>query len=187
MECGEQLRQLKRITDSDFGGGEPEFLNEVSRHAARGVLLNRDGQVAMMEMAVHSLYKLPGGGLEENEEKKEAFLREIREETGHDAVIIHTLGYIDEHKLRNQYMQRSYCYIAKITSKQGNTALTDEEIQLGMRMRWMSLEEAIAQLHDSIDHCEDYSTRFMLLRDLTILELADRKNINYMGDKGRGE
>ncbi|MDG0792999.1 NUDIX domain-containing protein [Cohnella ginsengisoli] len=101
-------------------------------------------------------------------------MREIREETGYDAVVIHALGYIDEHKFKNQFMQRSYCYIAKAVSQQGNVELSEEEIQLGMRMRWMSIEEAIAKFQFPIDNCKDYSTRFMLLRDLTILEHASR-------------
>ncbi len=127
-----------------------------------------------MEMTALNLYKLPGGGLEEEEDKAEAFLREIREETGYDAVVTHTLGYIDEHKFKNQFMQRSYCYIAKAVSQQGDVALSEDEIQLGMRMRWMSIEDAIAKVRFPIVNCEDYSTRFMLLRDFTILKHASR-------------
>ncbi|MFB9279949.1 NUDIX hydrolase [Cohnella cellulosilytica] len=147
-------------------------MNEVSRHASRGVLINDDGQVAMMRMAAANLYKLPGGGLEKDEDKEEAFIREIREETGYSAVIIHAIGYIDEHKVKNQFMQRSYCYIAKATSRQGDVALTEDELQLGMLAEWMSLEEATVQLQELLRYCKDYSTKFMLLRDLTILELA---------------
>lgn len=168
------MQWLKTITDSDFVGGEPEFMEVVSRYASRGVLINDELKVAMMEMSGASLYKLPGGGVEEGEERAAAFLREIKEETGYDAVIIEAIGYIDEHKNRNQFMQRSYCYMAKATKQPGNTALTEEETQLGMRVKWMSLEEAVAQLRNLIDRCEDYSTSFMLLRDLTILEHASR-------------
>lgn len=128
----------------------------------------------MMEMTTLNLYKLPGGGLEEGEDKAEAFLREIREETGYEAVVIHALGYIDEHKFKNQFMQRSYCYIAKAESQQGNAELSEEEIQLGMQMRWMSIEDAITKVRFPIVNCEDYSTRFMLLRDFTILKHASR-------------
>lgn len=172
MNVGGKVRLLKIITDSDFCGGEPGYLNEVSRHASRGVLINNDGQVAMMELAAENLYKLPGGGLEKDENKEEAFVREIREETGYKAVIINELGYIDEHKVKNHFMQRSYCYIAKATDRQGSVALSEDELQLGMRVEWMSPEEAVAQLQELICHCKDYSTKFMLLRDLTILKLA---------------
>jgi len=126
----------------------------------------------MMELAAENLYKLPGSGLEKDENKEEAFVREIREETGYKAVIIHELRCIDENKVKNQFVQRSYCYIAKTTGQHGNVALTADELQLGMRVEWMSPEEAITQLQELIHHCKDYSTKFMLLRDLTILELA---------------
>ncbi|MFC3799317.1 NUDIX hydrolase [Cohnella sp. GCM10012308] len=149
-------------------------MNEVSRFASRGILFNENGQVAMMEMTALNLYKLPGGGLEENEDKEAAFLREIREETGYDAVVVHALGYIDEHKFKNQFMQRSYCFIAKAASQQRGVELSEEEVQLGMQVRWMSCEEAIAKMRFPIENCEDYSTRFMVLRDRTILELASR-------------
>ncbi|WP_336789842.1 NUDIX hydrolase [Paenibacillus sp. MMO-177] len=55
------------ITDSDFIGGSPAYLDTVSRYAARGVVFNNQGQVAMMYMAELDLYKLPGGGMEEGE------------------------------------------------------------------------------------------------------------------------
>ncbi|MFD0671900.1 hypothetical protein [Cohnella sp. GCM10027633] len=74
-------------------------------------------------------------------------------------------GYIDEHKVSNRFMQRSYCYIAKATSGRDNLSLSDNELELGMRMRWMNMKF-------SLDHCTDYSDRFMLLRDLSILEHA---------------
>lgn len=168
------MRLLKSITDSDFLGGETEFLNKVSRYASRGTLINEDGQVAMMEMAANHLYKLPGGGMEKDECPESTFLREIKEETGYDARIIHVLGYIDEHKARNQYLHRSYCYIAKAISLQGPASLTENEQRLGMQMNWMSLDEAIARLQHGVGSDGDFSMRFMLLRDLTILKLTSQ-------------
>jgi len=38
----------------------------------------------------------------------------------------------------------------------------------------MSLEEAVAQLRNLIDRCDEYSTSFVLLRDLAVLEDASR-------------
>ncbi|MNY67956.1 hypothetical protein D3C86_2056420 [compost metagenome] len=52
--------------------------------------------------------------------------------------------------------------------------LTEDEIRLGMRLKWMSLEDAIVQMKSSIRHCDEYSEKFMLRRDLAILELAAR-------------
>ena len=75
----------KKITDSFvFRQGEPQYISRISRYGARGILLNAKKQVALMYMRNKGLYKLPGGGIDENETKEEAFTREVKEETGLD-------------------------------------------------------------------------------------------------------
>lgn len=168
------MRLISEIMDSDFFGGDPEVMEYVSRHASRGVLINNELQVAMMEMTMLKLYKLPGGGVEEGEDNEGAFLREIREETGFDAIIIRELGYIDEHKNRNDFMQRSFCYIAKAVDLPGDVSLTESEIHLGMQVKWMQIKDAINHMINLVNNCEDYSANFMLKRDLIILDEADK-------------
>lgn len=166
------MRQIKVITDYDCIDGEPHQLHEVSRRAARGVLFDQEGLVAMMELTTLELIKLPGGGIDDGEEPETAFLREVQEETGYQAVILQSLGYIDEHKFRNLFLQRSYCYTASLASSKGETSLTSDERQLGMQVSWMKPDEAVETIRRLLVACEDYSCRFMLLRDLTILELV---------------
>lgn len=104
------LRLIKRLTDSDILGGSPVLISSISRFGSRGVLIDDNLNVAMMYISQLNLYKLPGGGIEEGESKEEAFLREIREETGFEAEILHDLGYIEEHKNNNNFLQYSYCF-----------------------------------------------------------------------------
>jgi 8-oxo-dGTP diphosphatase len=169
------LRLIRRLADCDFYGGDPVFFDFVSRHASRGVLIDSELNAAMMFMSELNLYKLPGGGLEDGESREQAFLREIKEETGFDCEILFELGYLDEHKNQNQYMQRSYCYIASIRGSSSAAALTENEIALGMYVRWMPIHEAIKEMKDAALKCEDYSTKFMILRDCIILEEAAAK------------
>jgi 8-oxo-dGTP diphosphatase len=180
------LRLLRRLTDSDMLGGTPVLMDSISRYGSRGVLVNNELNIAMMFMSQLNLYKLPGGGVEEGENKEEAFLRKIKEETGCEAEIIHELGYIEEHKNRNDYMQYSYCFIASVLKYNDDAALSENEINLGMEVKWMSLDKALELMNNSVQNCDDYSTKFMLLRDKTILEEAvNVLNYPYSSPKNR--
>jgi ADP-ribose pyrophosphatase len=163
----------KRITDSDIGGGSPEYLETVSRYAARGILINNENQIAMMYMSALDLYKLPGGGIEEGESAGTAFLREIREETGYEAEMLKELGFVEEHKNRNGFLQYSYCYLAKACPGMGTASLTEAERQLGMSIQWMTIEQAMAVMEKAVSNSKDnYSSYFMLIREQSILQEA---------------
>jgi 8-oxo-dGTP diphosphatase len=166
------MQLIRKITDSNFQGGDPVLINSITRYASRGVLVDNKLNVALMYMSKSNLYKLPGGGVEEGENTENAFLREIKEETGYEAEITHELGYIEEHKNRNDFMQYSYCFIAKAHYGVSKANLSENEMKLGMVVRWMTLDKAIEVMNDSELNCDDYSTKFMILRDKTILEKA---------------
>lgn len=55
--------------------------------------------------------------------------------------------------------------------------LTESESQLGMRVEWMAFEKALKVMDYSEINCDDYSTKFMILRDKIILEKA----VNILG------
>lgn len=50
--------------------------------------------------------------------------------------------------------------------------LSESEKQLGMTVKWMTLDEALEVMSESLIHCNEYSTKFMIIRDKTILEIA---------------
>ncbi|WP_339298089.1 NUDIX domain-containing protein [Paenibacillus sp. FSL R5-0623] len=175
------MQLLRRITDSDFIGGAPEFMETTTRYASRGLLVDDRLNVAMMYMSKINLYKLPGGGIDEGEEIRDAFLREIKEETGYEAEIIHELGYIEEHKNKNNFMQHSYCFVAKAQNRVSNAMLTESEAELGMIVEWMTFKKAIEAMNSSEIICDDYSTQFMIVREKAILEKAVEVLANLYG------
>lgn len=169
------MQLLKRITDGDvLGLEESTYMDTVTRYGSRGVLVDKHLNVAMMYMSKTNLYKLPGGGIDRGESSSEAFIREIKEETGYAAEIIHELGYIEEHKNRNHFLQFSYCYVAKALDhvSRGHTNLSDSELELGMGVKWMPLHTALEVMNESALLCDDYSTKFMIIRERIILEKA---------------
>lgn len=166
------MNLITQITDADIGDGDAHLLDHVSRYAARGILLRNDGKVGIIHMSAINNYKLPGGGMEKDETKRQAFIREILEETGYRAEIIHSLGYTEEHKSKNSFKQVSYCFIATASSSSTSRNLTSSEKNLGFQFVWLSIDEAIEAMKKSLNSCNEYTMRFLLLRDKIILEEA---------------
>lgn len=69
-------------------------------------------------------------------------------------------------------MQLSYCWIAYARRRVSAVNLSESEKQLGMVVKWMTLDKAMELMNESLINCNDYSTKFMILRDKTILNIA---------------
>ncbi len=169
---------IARLTDEDIVGGSRELLKKVNRYASRGILLDDKQNIALLYMSKIGYYKLPGGGIEGEETPEEAFLREIKEETGYEAVILEKLGEIEEHKMQNNFLQHSFCYLAQITSSNSATSLSENEKELGFQLVWMTQQDALEAMKHSLKTCTEYSMRFMLYRELTILEKIEKTKIS---------
>src|SRR3989344_3275304 len=85
-----------------------------TRRAARAVLFDADGKVGLSHVANKHYYKLPGGGIDGNEEVIEALKRECREEIGCEIEVMGEVGEIVEHRDKIDLVQTSYCFLAKV-------------------------------------------------------------------------
>ncbi|UKZ77584.1 hypothetical protein TrVFT333_005308 [Trichoderma virens FT-333] len=128
--------------------------NYVDRYAVRVVALNDLGQIALIHAKEGSYFKLPGGGIDSNEDHQAAAAREVQEETGAivsfvptdgDATInIPTAGCIaTTEEFRNDLHQISYCYFAKVVNTTGKPNLTEDEIVDGLSHEWVTVEKAL--------------------------------------------
>ncbi|HCY20386.1 TPA: hypothetical protein DIC40_00645 [Patescibacteria group bacterium] len=71
------MELLKEITDTKFPETE---LGIKIREASRAVIFDDNGQIPLLFVSKHNYHKLPGGGFEIGENKKEALIREAKEE-----------------------------------------------------------------------------------------------------------
>lgn len=97
-------------------------------------LIIRDGRLLMVKQYVSSgriVWNFPGGGMEGNETPEEACIREVKEETGYDAVVIRLL-YKDEFK---------YTFMADIIGGEIGYDQTMEDNNDLLDVAWISLDE----------------------------------------------
>ncbi len=166
------MRLIREIRDKDILGKESPSEEYKSRIAARAIISNDSGEIAVLSPKDPSVYphKLPGGGLENEENIIETLKREVKEEVGADVDIMSELGKIIEYKNNYNQKQTSYCFLAKLKDRIGEPTFTEQEKSLGYELQWIPLKKAIELFQESTP--EDYTAKFIRLRDLTFLQEA---------------
>lgn len=167
---------IAKITDSDFFGGEPQYVDGQTGYNVRGVLFDGKGNIALMKPENSEYYKLPGGRIEITETTDQAFLREISEQTGYNAEIVGYLGWVEEHKAKKNRCTVSHCFVGKITDDNCNEeVLQNAQERLGFTLQWEDFNNAIAKIKELLDGCKEYQACFTLKRELLILETTADK------------
>ncbi|GAA0177389.1 NUDIX hydrolase [Clostridium sediminicola] len=137
------------------------------RKAARAILLNDKGEIAILHVTSDKYHKLPGGGIESNETVMKALYREILEEVGAHIKVEDEIGIIIEYRDLFQQLQISYVYLCKTQGELEEPNFTESEKNHGFRVKWMRVEDAISQMQNDEPH--NYMGKFINLRDLTLL------------------
>jgi 8-oxo-dGTP diphosphatase len=141
------------------------------REAVRAVVMNGLSQVALLNVSKRGFHKLPGGGIEANEDKNGALVREVLEEAGCDIQIVAELGEVVEYRDEWRQVQTSFCYLAKQVGEQQQNSLTDKERKDGFEIVWAkNLDDAVAILE--ADNPNGYDGKRIKPRDLIILKAA---------------
>lgn len=178
------MNLICRIDDEELGENMREMKEPKMRYGARGIVIRNDGKIALFNKSNKNEYKLPGGGIEGNEEPKEAFKREVLEETGCVVEIIDELGITEEYKSKENFKQISYIFVGKVKEDTKELNVTKKEKDEGATLMWETPKRAL----DLITNCYDnliasdyesvYFTKFVVLRDRKILEyyLKDSEN-----------
>lgn len=166
---------INYLDDQILNSGEfkKAFSDWNVRVAVRGVLNNVDGKIGLMYIKKYKMYKLPGGGVDEEEDLEAGFHREMLEETGFDTKAVGDIGIFIEKRDEWKLFQLSFCYLAEVVEK-GEVQLTGQEQEEGFELVWVdTLDEAIKLVSES--KTEHYDGHYMRMRDAEVLKKA--KNI----------
>lgn len=170
------MNVICKLTDKDFGINEIEMKEPKIRLASRGIVLDKEGKIALQNKTKKNEFKLIGGGMENSENPEEAFKREVLEETGCEIEIIEELGIIEEYRSIKNFRQTSYIFVSKVTKDIHRLGLTKKEENEGAALLWVNPKEALELIIDCYDkllpsnYNDLYETRFISLRDRKILE-----------------
>lgn len=140
------------------------------REAARGILLNSNNKIAVINVSKCGYYKLPGGGIDDPETPQKAFIREIKEETGYSCKLIKNNfqgSLILETRNKLNFFQISHIFFSKVVSKEIKNLMPDE-IRDGFKLEWFTLDKAIEIIQKY--KTNDYRVKFVRKRDLATLK-----------------
>jgi 8-oxo-dGTP pyrophosphatase MutT (NUDIX family) len=161
------MKQLKLINPENVS--EEEVKSYKVREAARAVVVDENGKIALLHVSKEHYYKLPGGGIEDGEDKMKALARECKEEIGCDVEVMGEVGSIVEYRKIFTLKQTSYCYLAKVKGKKGMPDFTDDEKENGFEQVWLSSSDALKALRESKATSIEGSA-YIVPRDTAFLE-----------------
>lgn len=168
------MELLKEISESDIGITEENKKEDICyrlRKAARALVFDKKGKIAILFVSKKNYHKLPGGGIEEGEDIEEALKREILEETGCNIEIEkREVGSVIEYRKADGLLQISYCYLCSVIGEPGEAHFTEKEMTNGFQLNWLNLDDAINILNN--DTPADSFEKFMRERDLIFLRKA---------------
>jgi 8-oxo-dGTP pyrophosphatase MutT (NUDIX family) len=141
------------------------------REAARAVVSDGDGKIALLHVGLYGFHKLPGGGIDEGEDIPTALERELLEEIGCKAEVTGEVGEIIEYRNKIELVQTSYCFVARQIGEKGAPDFTEKELQEQFSIVWADNIDHAIKLIDN-DKPANYEGKFIQKRDLAILKAA---------------
>ncbi|MES2225781.1 MAG: NUDIX domain-containing protein [Patescibacteria group bacterium] len=160
------MKDLGFINPRNVSRDEGE--NYSLREAARAIVRDAEGLIAMLHVTRDNYYKLPGGGVEEGEDVITALRRECQEEIGCDIEVTSEIGMITEYWQEDREKQISHCYLANLVGAKGEPSLTESERERRYKTVWLSYNDALKALRDS--SLTNWEAEYIVPREILFLE-----------------
>ncbi len=116
------------------------------KNAARTVIFDENDLIAIIDVRNGEYFKIPGGGIQDNESIEDAAKREALEEAGCQVELLKIIGeqqFIDNNPDFGQTTHHSVCFLAKKIGEQNNSSFDDWEKSNQMKLIWVTLTKAI--------------------------------------------
>ena len=139
----------------------------IVREACRAVIFDEKNMIPLVFASKEKYHKLPGGGIDPDEDKITALQRELLEESWCEAEITKEIGItIESNSTRKQ---TSYCYIGRVIKK-SKPNFTDGEKEKWYELQRVTIDEAITLIQS--EKREHETAKRIQQRDLAILNKA---------------
>lgn len=149
------------------------------RPSARAIIIQGD-KIALVYSKKEKYYKFPGGGIHGDEDKKEALMREVREEVGMIVIpeSIREFGSVlrrqKNDRLENSiFEQENYYYFCDVNETLVDQELDDYENEAEFVLKVVDIDTAIAA--NDIYKSDVYFNEIMIKRELRVLRLIKEK------------
>ncbi len=173
MDIIATLKESEIYTDREI---TPEDKYGAPRTAVRIVLLDKHGNVALgyyspKENRPYDAYNIPGGGIEDGESIEEALVREAKEEIGCMIKNIQEIGRVMEYGVgkKTKHFQENFCFVAEVDGVKGEPKFSEEEIEDGLGVAWIPLDEAIRKIKLQRDNSGSRKTLILLKKAKEII------------------
>lgn len=149
------------------------------RPSARAIIIQGD-KIALVYSKKEKYYKFPGGGIHGDEDKKEALMREVREEVGMIVIpeSIREFGSVlrrqKNDRLENSiFEQKNYYYFCDVKETLVDQKLDDYENEAEFVLKVVDIDTAIAA--NDIYKSDVFFNEIMIKRELRVLRLIKEK------------
>ncbi len=177
------MKRLFEIDLNDYKDTDAVF----RRPSARAIILQGD-KIALVYSKKEKYFKFPGGGIHDDEDKREALIREVREESGLVVIpdSIREFGSVLRRQKSDKsentiFEQENYYYYCDVQDELVDQDLDDYEEDAGFVLRVVDIDTAIAA--NDIYTSESCFNEVMIKRELRVLKLIKGEIFNQLSMK----